>query len=153
MFSVLIIMLFDDAERKAGRNTLMFLIGKTMASNSWHSAVRYLAFIRRVSVTNLAVYIMETFLLKVVHTLSDHPNIKWWLCRPTSTKLSCHSTVSRCGRCWATCLCRSASSTGPHVHALSGLLLQHNMSRFHAAVALADIWSCAYKPSENNHWL
>ena len=80
-------------ERKAGRNTLMFLI-----------------------VANLAVYIMDTLLLKAnIYKIEvSFYSISVW------TILS-HITLPLC-----------------------------IFYRFHSAVALADIWSSAYKPSENH---
>ena len=80
-------------ERKAGRNTLMFLL-----------------------VANLAVYIMDTILLKgnIYQKEIMFYSISVW------TILS-HITLPLC-----------------------------IFYRFHSAVALADIWSSAYKPSENH---
>eukprot|EP00091_Calanus_sinicus_P017512 TRINITY_DN37853_c0_g1_i1.p1 TRINITY_DN37853_c0_g1~~TRINITY_DN37853_c0_g1_i1.p1 ORF type:complete len:102 (+),score=15.53 TRINITY_DN37853_c0_g1_i1:134-439(+) len=80
-------------ERKAGRNTLMFLL-----------------------VANLAVYIMDTILLKgnIYQKEIMFYSISVW------TILS-HITLPLC-----------------------------IFYRFHSAVALADIWSSAYKPSERH---
>ena len=79
-------------EKKVGRNTLMFLI-----------------------VANLAIYIMDTILLKgnIYKAEQDFYSLQGW------TILS-HITLPLC-----------------------------IFYRFHSAVALADIWSSAYKPAEH----